>query len=191
MKKDAVEINAAIWRPDGFLAAWRFAAEAHLGQRVPGSELPYLTHIGAVSMEVMTAISAMPVDRPDLAVQCAVLHDVLEDTATTYDVIANQFGVAVADGVKALTKNGDLATKKEKMADSLARIAGQPPEIAMVKLADRITNLQPPPAFWKPVKIAAYLEEAALIHQTLGHAHPLLGRRLKEKMTEYRRFIPR
>lgn len=185
----AIENPNVVWQPDGFLAAWRFAAAAHLEQRVPGSDLPYLTHVGAVAMEVMAAISALPVQRPDLAVQCAVLHDVLEDTETDYADIAEQFGTAVADGVAALTKNNDLVTKKEKMADSLARIALQPPEIAMVKLADRITNLQPPPAFWKPAKIAAYLEEAALLHRRLNHAHAILSRRLEQKMSEYRRFI--
>ena len=41
----------------------------------------------------------------DFAVQVALLHDIIEDTATTYDELAEHFGSKVADGVLALTKN--------------------------------------------------------------------------------------
>ena len=40
-----------------------------------------------------------------------------------------------ADGVHALTKSNLIESKPDKMADSLARIKGQPREIGMVKKA--------------------------------------------------------
>ena len=173
-----------LWSQESYQKAWNFAGRAHLGQKLPGSELPYINHIGNVAMEVMTAIAQLPVEQPDLAIQCALLHDVIEDTAIIYEQLVAEFGVAVADGVRALSK--DQALPKElRMHDSLARILHQPREVAMVKLADRITNLQPPPAHWSKDKIAAYLEEAKAIHQTLESAHPILAARLREKMTNY------
>ena len=32
--------------PERYVAALRFAAERHQGQRVPDSELPYVVHVG-------------------------------------------------------------------------------------------------------------------------------------------------
>ena len=46
-----------MWSPDLYLAAWNYAAQMHGGQKVPGMEVPYLAHIGAVAMEVMTALA--------------------------------------------------------------------------------------------------------------------------------------
>lgn len=81
----------------------------------------------------------------------------LEDTDTTYPELVRTFGPAVADGVLALTKEDSVGTdltpyqrKERRMADSLERIKAQPKEIWMVKMADRITNLQPPPKQWTP-----------------------------------------
>lgn len=130
------------WNQDLYIDAWNFASKAHMGQKVPETELPYINHIGNVAMEIMSAIAERcGTFDADLAVQCALLHDVVEDTETTYPQLKERFGLQVADGVLALTKNPDLSTKAEKMTDSLDRILKQPGEIRMVKMADRITNL--------------------------------------------------
>ncbi len=172
-----------MWSPDLYLAAWNYAAQMHGGQKVPGTELPYLAHIGAVAMEVLTALAQGSwVDEPDLAVQCALLHDVLEDTSATYADLSERFGVAVADGVLALTKDTTLPSKAAQMADSLARIRGQPRAVWMVKLADRITNLQPPPPHWDAAKIAVYRAEAETILDALGEADKWLAARLRGKI---------
>ena len=41
-------------------------------------------------------------DNSDLAVQCALLHDTIEDTDVTYDGVLAEFGTDVADGVMSL-----------------------------------------------------------------------------------------
>lgn len=175
-----------MWSPDIYLAAWNYAAQMHGEQKVPGTEWPYIVHVGAVAMEVMTAIAqGSQAADPDLAVQCALLHDVIEDTPASYVDVAERFGVAVADGVLALTKDVSLPSKAEQMADSLARIRHQPQEVWMVKLADRITNLQPPPAHWDEAKIAAYRAEAGTILAGLGEADPWLAARLAGKIAGY------
>ncbi len=174
------------WSQDAYLHAWNFAAHHHEGQFVPGSSLPYITHIGAVAMEVIAAVHQGDMIRePDLAIQCALLHDTMEDTDATYEALVSEFGKKVADGVAALTKNEALPTKEEKMDDSLARIQGQPPEIWMVKMADRITNLQPPPHHWDQEKIRKYREEAIRIFESLKAANRFLAARLKEKIAAY------
>lgn len=172
------------WDRELYIKACRFAAQAHLGQLIPNSELPYLLHLNLVSMEVLTALSAEAGHDGDLAVQCALLHDTIEDTDTTYEQIATIFGTNVADGVAALSKNPTL-DKSQQLADSLCRIERQPKEIWMVKLADRITNLQPPPAHWDRAKIYRYRDEAIEIHDRLQAASPFLARRLAEKIQNY------
>jgi (p)ppGpp synthase/HD superfamily hydrolase len=180
----------SLWSPDAWHEAWRFAAEAHHGQQVPGSPLPYVVHVAAVAMEVGHAIArrlelGQPVAQPDLAIQVALLHDVVEDTSVSLEQLRGRFGDAIADGVAALSKNFLVGDKRAQMRDSLARIQAQPAEVWMVKLADRITNLQPPPHFWTREKIRAYRAEAGEIHAQLGSACEVLGPRLLAKIAAY------
>jgi (p)ppGpp synthase/HD superfamily hydrolase len=175
---------ASNWNQELYIKAGRFAAIAHRGQIVPGSDLPYLLHLNFVSMEIIAALTVESGYDGDLAVQCALLHDTIEDTNTTYEQIRSSFGTRVADGVQALSKNPDLE-KSQRLTDSLTRIKQQPIEIWMVKLADRITNLQPPPAHWTTEKILRYREEAIEIHTHLQSASPYLSSRLAEKIHNY------
>jgi (p)ppGpp synthase/HD superfamily hydrolase len=181
------------WSPDAFAKAWHFASLCHAGQTYAGPEegqaFDYLTHVGSVAMELVWALPTAPNADGDLAVQCAALHDVIEDTNATYDLVAESFGRDVADGVLALSKDPTLSTKTEQMADSLHRIRQQPKEIWMVKMADRITNLEPPPYHWDDVKIEAYRQEAIVIHDALHTANEALANRLQEKIEQYKRFL--
>jgi hypothetical protein len=59
----------------------------------------------------------------------------------------------------------------------------------MVKLADRIANLRPPPAGWTPEKIRNYWEDAKLIYEILHYASPHLAQRLREKIDGYRAYL--
>jgi hypothetical protein len=165
--------------PDGFLPAqaWLFAARAHRGQLYPGTALPYLTHIGMVLLNLTSALEREPSLDGTLAKCCAILHDTVEDTATTLAGIAALFGERVAEGVSALTKNKALGA--QAMDDSLVRIRVQPREVWLVKLADRIANLDTPPACWTAAKCRAYADEGETILKALGEASPLLAARLE------------
>jgi len=55
----------------------------------------------------------------------------------------------------------------------------------MVKLADRITNLQPPPEHWDDRMIERYREGAELIYRELGSASAYLRDRLRVKIDKY------
>lgn len=177
------------WSQELYRRAWRFAASAHLGQTYPGSELPYLVHIGEVAMEMVATLAVESVDTPDLAVQCALLHDTLEDTKVSYEDLRDEFGAQVADGVLALSKDALLPGKEAQMRDSLARIRVQPREVWMVKLADRVCNLGPPPHYWNADKIRAYREEAELIYTELGGASHYLAGRLRARIEAYQTYL--
>jgi guanosine-3',5'-bis(diphosphate) 3'-pyrophosphohydrolase len=164
----------------------KFAAQKHTdkNQTIPGSNLPYVVHLSNVAMEILVASQKSENFDTEFAVQVALLHDTLEDTDVTFEELENEFGKPVADAVLALTKNDDIQ-KDKKMMDSLQRIKEQPKEVWAVKLADRITNLQRPPYFWKEEKIKKYKEEAQIILEELRGGNEYLENRLEEKIEEY------
>ena len=103
-KKESSGIQCR-WSQELYIKAYKYAARAHHGQCVPGSDLPYITHLSFVSMEIMSSLSVGNKRNGDLAVQCALLHDILEDTGVTYEQVKDKFGIVVDCGVQALTKN--------------------------------------------------------------------------------------
>ncbi len=170
-----------MWNQDLYQKAIAFAGSAHRNQLVPSKDYNYVVHLANVASEVSRAFFVEDINQ-DLAIQCALLHDVLEDTYTTPEQVKEAFGENVLAGVLALTKNKIL---NNKMADSLDRIKKQSKEIACVKMADRITNLQKPPSHWSKEKIALYLEEAKVIYDELKYASLFLSERLRQKIQEY------
>lgn len=171
---------------DVYQKALKFAGEVHKDQKVPGTNANYLLHISNVAMEVIMAHKADPCFDLILAVQIAILHDSIEDSDLTEDQLAGEFGNQVAEGVMTLTKNSGLESKDAKMLDSLNRIkAWTFKEAAIVKLADRITNLQPPPPHWDDEKIKKYKAEAELINSELADMNDFLNNRLAEKILNY------
>lgn len=158
------------------------------GQKVPGTNLPYDVHISCVAMEVLNAGYNTPGFNISFAIQAALLHDTIEDTETSFTDLKNRFGESVANAVLALTKNKALPDE-DQMADSLRRIKEQPHEVWAVKLADRITNLQPPPSYWDNAKKLKYQMEAQTILDVLGTGNEYLAMRLKSKIIEYNEYI--
>lgn len=181
------------WSQDIYVKAWDFATTAHEGQTyggpVKGQRIPYINHIGSVTMELICGLNSDANLNGNLAIQCALLHDTIEDTDIDFYAIEAEFGLDVAQGVQALTKNESLATKEEQMLDSLERIKLQPKEVWMVKLADRITNLSEPPEYWTSEKRTKYCEEAMSIHNHLHEANELLATRLLSRAKYYINYI--
>ena len=70
---------------------------------------------------------------------------------------------------------GKFETRWLQLYDYLIRIKQQLREIWMVKLADRITNLQPPPDHWDGRMIERYRLGAELIYKELGVASVFFG----------------
>lgn len=177
------------WNQDRYIDAWNYASEIHHGQKLPGSETPYINHLGLVAMEATAAVAHTDIHNPNVLVLCALLHDSIEDTPAEYEDIKQKFGVEIADGVLSLTKNTELSTKSKQMEDSVHRIKKQPKEVWMVKLCDRITNLQPPPKYWDKSKIANYQIEARYILEQLGESNQFLAERLHTKINSYGQYL--
>jgi (p)ppGpp synthase/HD superfamily hydrolase len=177
-----------MWDSEVYKKALQFAAVAHRNQKVPGGDIPYITHVVQVCQEVMSAYLQGPSFDVNLSIQCALLHDTIEDTEVRFPQILAEFGAAVAHGVLALTKDSAL-DKSLQMADSLKRLRKQPPEVGLVKLCDRIENLSEPPVYWKRDKCQRYLVEAQEIVDQLGPCNTYLKQRLEQRILEYPNFF--
>lgn len=168
----------------------KYAALKHAeeGQTIPGTAIPYVVHLSNVCMEIIIAAGHTEDFDTELAVQVALLHDVLEDTQTSFEELAEAFDHDIANAVLALTKDSSLP-KEERMGDSLSRIKAARREVWAVKLADRITNLQKPPAHWDNLKIEKYSAEAGLIASELKGANAYLENRIAEMIKVYGQYV--
>ncbi len=181
MPKELFSVNA-------YKEVLAFALKAHKEQKTPEG-LPYSFHIVSVAMEVINSLSMHHIsyDEANVAIACALLHDVEEDTDT--GIGTNSLNIAnietVLQGVWALTKDENLPTKQDQMQESLKRLKEQPKCVQMVKLADRITNLAPAPDFWNRAKRQAYLDEAKQILEALKDSNTYLASKLQSKIDNY------
>jgi len=169
-----------------------FALLAHGEQKTPHG-LPYSMHLLSVASEVINALYIEPLsyDENNVAIACALLHDVNEDTSTKITKESSLAGNSevIAKGVQALTKDKTLPSKEMQMRDSLDRLKKRQNCVALVKLADRITNLGVPPKHWDEAKKRKYREEAKLILSELGYAHHYLAHKLYEKIEAYQLYM--
>jgi guanosine-3',5'-bis(diphosphate) 3'-pyrophosphohydrolase len=123
---------------DAVRKAVEFAVRYHGDQRRP-TGAPYLEHL-LEALEVLVRGAGIT----DSAVLCAaVLHDVVEDTACTVADVRREFGDEVAELVDWVTipdaaDDGRKAVKEKY----LKRLRDAPDNAILVKLADRVSNVQ-------------------------------------------------
>jgi guanosine-3',5'-bis(diphosphate) 3'-pyrophosphohydrolase len=167
--------------------AIRYATQKHQEnkQTVKGTRLPYVVHLSNVAMEIFMAAQHTKEFNLTYAIQVAMLHDTIEDTATKFEDLKENFGEDIAYAVQALSKDGQLP-KSEQINDSIQRIKKLPKEVWAVKLADRITNLQPPPKSWTDKKRRSYILDSQIILEELKNGNQYLAERLEKKISEYR-----
>lgn len=118
------------------LRAATFAARKHHGQMRADGAAPYFSHVVRVTLVLSHGFGVYDDD----VLTAALLHDTVEDTATDYDEIAEQFGIRVADYVMLLTKNAMLP-KKAREEDYEERLCGAPEIVKIAKMADLYDNL--------------------------------------------------
>lgn len=136
------EVSAYLKSEDVALiqSALDFSHAAHEGQ-LRESGAPYVTHPIAVA-RILT-----PLHLDVHAIIAALLHDVAEDTDTTVEQIATQFGKQVADLVDGLSKIDKLQfeTKEDAQAENFRKMLmamARDVRVILIKLADRLHNMR-------------------------------------------------
>jgi len=156
------------------LRALAFAAHKHRDQRRKDpAASPYINHPIALA-DVL--VNEGGVD--DVEVLCAaLLHDTVEDTATTPQELADAFGPRIAGIVAEVTDDTKLP-KAERKRLQIERAAGLSREAKLVKLADKICNLRDvavrPPASWDLARRREYFDWAKRVVDGLRGTHPAL-----------------
>lgn len=155
------------------------AAHAAVGQVRKYTFEPYIVHPAEVASIVAGAGGS------ETMVAAAWLHDTVEDTGVTIEVIRAEFGTEVAELVGWLTdvsrpEHGNRAHRK---ALDRAHSAMAPAEAQTVKLADLIANTRSiiahDEAFAK-----TYLEEKRLLLEVMTKGDPVLMAEAKKYIGE-------
>lgn len=168
------------------LHAARFAAEKHADQRRKNcAATPYINH----PLEVAEALCRVGGVADEQVLAAALLHDTIEDTDATYEELAREFGVAIADLVAECTDDKSLAkaVRKERQVTSAPHKSTGAKQI---KLADKLCNLRSiladPPAGWELARQRAYFLWAERVVAGLRGANPPLEAQLDAVFAEGR-----
>lgn len=139
------------------LKGMRFAAEKHSDQRRKDSKLsPYINH----PIQVAETLWTIGDVRDDTLLVAAILHDTIEDTATSPEEIKAQFGEHVLALVLEVTDDKSLPDKvrKQQQVDSAPH---KTHGAKLLKLADKICNVRDlidsPPLAWSRGRRGEYL----------------------------------
>jgi GTP diphosphokinase / guanosine-3',5'-bis(diphosphate) 3'-diphosphatase len=156
------------------LAASAFAADKHRDQFRKGADrIPYINH--PISVANLLANEAGVTDAPTLA--AALLHDTIEDTATTVAELRSTFGELIASIVFEVTDDKSLPKqrRKELQIEHASHLSGQ---ARLIKLADKICNLRDiirsPPVDWPLERRQEYFDWAKRVVEQMRGFSPRL-----------------
>src|SRR6185436_9379089 len=155
--------------------AYVYAMRAH-GEQKRASGDPYFSH----PLEVAAILTDLKLD--DATIAAALLHDTIEDTATTRAEIDSMFGPDIGTLVEGLTKlkKLDLVTKEAKQAENLRKLLlaiAEDVRVLLVKLADRLHNM-------RTIEHMAPEARRRIAEETLDIYAPLAGRMGMHEMRE-------
>jgi len=140
------------------LKALHFAATKHRDQRRKDiKESPYINH----PIEVAELLARKGRVTDLVILQCAILHDTVEDTKTTPEELEKAFGSEVRRVVEEVTDDKQLpkAVRKRLQIEHAPNLSARARQI---KIADKISNVRAvtmePPADWSLERRQKYLD---------------------------------
>ena len=118
-----------------------FAVKAHSGTERRGKGFPYVVH----PMEAMAIVATITSDQELLA--AAALHDTVEDTEVTVDLIRAEFGDRIADLVAAESDNPKEGVSEEdswhtRKQEGIDRLATASRDVKIVAIGDKLSNMR-------------------------------------------------
>lgn len=117
--------------------AYAFAKDAHSGQVRKSSGKPYVVHPTAV-FKLLKKVGVK--DRNVLV--SALLHDTIEDSPATYNIIVKKFNKDVGRIVKELSSSMSGISKLGKPKYLASKMTKMNSDALLIKLADRWHNIQ-------------------------------------------------
>lgn len=137
---EKIDKNCTNVNKDLIIKAYNYALNAHKEQKRESGE-PYIIH----PVEVACILAEMGLDENTIA--ASLLHDVIEDTDSTYKEIEQEFNFQVANLVEGVTKLGKIKykTKEEQQAENVRKMLfamTKDIRVILIKLADRLHNMR-------------------------------------------------
>lgn len=173
----------------GFLEAVQFAAHKHRAQRRKDADAtPYINHPIQVAATLWNVGGVR--DVPTLI--AALLHDTIEDTATTPAELEAAFGAQVLSIVQEVTDDKALpkARRKELQVEHAPH---KSPAAKQVKLADKTRNVHDlshsPPASWPLQRVVEYLDWTEQVVAGLRGVNPALESHYDATLREARDLV--
>ena len=160
--------------------AYVYAMQKHGSQKRASGD-PYFSH----PVEVAYKLTQYKLDTASIIT--ALLHDTVEDTDATLDEIEQLFGLEIRGLVDGVTKLNRLEIKSEssKQAENFRKLVlamAQDLRVLMVKLADRLHNMETLHYIPKPEKRQRIARETLEIYASL--AERIGMRRMKEELQD-------
>jgi guanosine-3',5'-bis(diphosphate) 3'-pyrophosphohydrolase len=165
---------------DALNRAYVYAMQKHGAQKRASGD-PYFSH----PVEVAYKLTQYRLDTASIIT--ALLHDTVEDTDATLDEIEQLFGGEIRMLVDGVTKLNRLEIKSEssKQAENFRKLViamAQDLRVLMVKLADRLHNMETLHYIPKPEKRQRIARETLEIYAAL--AERIGMRRIKEELQD-------
>lgn len=167
-----------------------FATEKHMGQmRTDGT--PYITHPIRVS-EIIEKYK--PSTNANILKAGALLHDVLEDTYTSYRELIDKFGLVVASLVMEVTSSGFMPQMIGKQVYLAHKMQYMSSYALIIKLADRLDNLcdmknmpieKIKKTFFDTIYMINYIEAKRILTDAQSNLVEAIRNRLHEMNIEY------
>ncbi len=171
---------------EALLMALAFAARKHCDQRRKGKyQVPYINHLIQVT-ELLWRVGQV---RDVTTLVAALLHDVLEDTATKPEELAAHFGPSVLALVNEVTDDKSLP-KAVRKARQIRNAPHCSREAKLIKLADKLQNLsdlgRDPPVGWSSSRLIAYVDWSEQVIAGLRGVNPALESAYDQVASEVR-----
>lgn len=109
--------------------SFNYSVSLHKGQKRKFSHDPYIIHPIRVAINLYGEKYQL--------IAAALLHDIVEDTEVELSDLEVEFGHDIMMFVKGMTK-----TKKNTIFDALNSVLDKFPEVILLKLSDRIDNME-------------------------------------------------
>ncbi len=163
----AIEANNPEGDLDLIKRAYGYASEAHKSQTRLSGE-PYIVH----PLEIGIILANLKLDTTTIA--AALLHDVVEDTPVSLEIIREQFGEEIALLVDGVTKISSLK-KKTRYNDQVHSIRKmlmatiKDVRVILIKLADKVHNM-------RTIMFQPEQKQARIAHEVMDIYAPMAGR---------------
>ncbi len=173
------------------LKAAEFAAHRHRDQKRKGrSQRPYIGH--CIEVARLIADSGDIGDSDILA--AALLHDTVEDTATSHEEIDQAFGHVVGGYVRAVTDDKTLTRSRQRELQ-IEHAPHMSDGAKLIKLADKISNIREigvdPPMHWEVQRCEEYFTWGARVVDALGRINPALEALFAQTLADSTRLLAR